>query len=48
MMRYWKIDNLGYWATCWIPQAHIVVIDAAKVIDWLEGTTTWDRKDVRR
>ena len=36
--------NGSLWASEWVPQAHIVVIDRGHFIDWIEGVMTWDRR----
>ena len=41
-MRYWFLNG-SLWATEWIPQAHLVVIDSRRFIDWIEGAFVWSR-----
>ena len=44
-MRYWFLNG-SLWATEWIPQAHLVVIDPSRFIDWIEGAFVGAAREV--
>jgi len=46
-VRYWLHDG-HLWSESWLPvpitpRSPLIVIEARRYLDWVEGATTWDR-----